>query len=259
MTGPLPEPSAAGRIAATVSAAPIPDEHASLLDLDPDLASLLGRERADSLGRQPLMTVVRVPAGAWRPPAGGLPAGTVAFGVLEGLLLREAGTRARASLSGPGDLVEPWSAAPDLRWIALRPLRLAVLGRPLMAALCSSPDVLVRLLARALRQESRRLDAAQDAGSGGDRARSIAPARRVADSDAARALDATREAVTAAFARASDAYDVAIATSAEVAQSSAATAAGRRPPSAPDPRDAAAAAGRGRRSRARDAPARPGR
>jgi hypothetical protein len=243
-----------------VTADPIPGgERASLLDLDPDLASLLGRERSDSLGRQLLMTVVRVPAGTWRPPAGGFPPGTVAFGVLDGLLLREAGSRARASLSGPGDLLEPWSAAPDVRWTALRPLRLAVLGRPLMAALSSSPDVLVRLLARALRQESRRLGAAQDAGSGRDRARAVAPARRAADRGPARGLEATREAVTAAFARASDAYGAAIASTAEVAQSSAATAAARRPPSAPDPRDAAAAAARGRRSPARDAPARPGR
>jgi hypothetical protein len=105
------------------------------------------------------MPVVRVPSGTWRPSSATLPPGTVALGVLEGLLLRETGAPGGASLSGPGDLVEPWGAHPELRWTACGPVRLAVVGRPLLSALRPWPDALGRLLGRALRQEARALGA----------------------------------------------------------------------------------------------------
>jgi hypothetical protein len=62
------------------------------------------------------MTVLRVPAGPWQSVPGALPAGTLAVGVLDGLLLRETAEPGGASLSGPGDLIEPWSARPALPW-----------------------------------------------------------------------------------------------------------------------------------------------
>jgi hypothetical protein len=115
------------------------------------------------------MPVLHAPAGR-RPREGDalLPPGTVAVGVLDGLLLRETPASGGAALSGPGDLLEPWTVRPELRWTVCLPLRLAVIGRELIAALQPWPQALASLLARALHGESGQLEALAVAGRRGD-------------------------------------------------------------------------------------------
>jgi hypothetical protein len=158
-------------------ARPAADERVCLLELDPQLESLLGPKGAEAVGRRPLMPVVCASVGPWRPA--GVPAGTAALAVLEGLLLRETREPGGASLSGPGDLVEPWTA--ELRWSAWLPLRMAVIGRPLLSALRPWPDVVARLLGRALQQESRGLPAQAMAYRANDEQRMLGQITHLAD------------------------------------------------------------------------------
>jgi hypothetical protein len=201
-----------------VTEQPFPDgERASLLDLDPELAALLGREGAERLGHSALMAVLRLPAGQVDPSdVGRPPHGTVALGVLEGLLLRETSEPGGAAISGPGDLVEPWDMRPELRWTACSPLRMAVLDRPLLSALQPWPELLARLLGHALAQESRRLEALAITGR---RERGLRPAE-----PGGRERDEDREAMIAAFARATHAHVNAVMTCRAVAGRLAASA-----------------------------------
>jgi hypothetical protein len=153
---PAPTGSIRRAVTAQPSAGP---QRASLLDLDPELAPLLRSAGAEAVGRSPLLPVLSLPPGRVDASAWTLPPGTVALVVLEGLLLREPLARDGAALSGPGDLVEPWSLRPGLRWTACAPLRVAVIGRPALFALQPWPEALARLLSRALSQESRQLEA----------------------------------------------------------------------------------------------------
>jgi hypothetical protein len=155
-------------------------ERASLHDFDPGLAALLGPDGAESVGREPLMPVVRAPAGRWARPGAALPAHTAALGVLDGLLLRETAEPGGAALSGPGDLVEPWPLRPELRWTACLPLRLAAIGPALLSGLRPWPQVAAALLSRALSQESGQLEALAIGARHGDDQRLLGQLGRLA-------------------------------------------------------------------------------
>jgi hypothetical protein len=114
---------------------------ASLLDVEPALAGVIGARDCAAFGHTAVLPVVLVAAGAWSPPARG--AGTLAFVVLEGLLVRVNGAR---DVFGPGDRIDPWSR--PLRWAACTEVRLALIGREYTHALSAWPTAAARLLAR---------------------------------------------------------------------------------------------------------------
>jgi len=118
---------------------------ASLLEVDPALARVIGWRAAAELGREPILPVLSVPAGPWLPPdREALDDETVALVVLDGLLV---GDVARDDVLGPGDVIVPWD--PDAQWRACTPLRLAVLGTRFSIALQAWPEAAARILTRA--------------------------------------------------------------------------------------------------------------
>ncbi len=121
------------------------DAAATLLQADPALARAVGARAATEIGHRAILPVLAVPAGRWDPPAAAhLGTGTVAFVVLDGLLVREAALR---DVLGPEDVLEPWDDG--TRWTACTPVRLAVIGARFVEALRPWPGATARLLARA--------------------------------------------------------------------------------------------------------------
>src|SRR3954452_20396383 len=102
-----------------------PGHTASLLEVEPRLARLVGAGQARAIGHRLILPVLTVTVGAWSPPAAeDLEPGTVAFAVLEGFLLGVDGAKV---VVGPGDRLAPWSE--ELQWTACTDVRLAMLGR----------------------------------------------------------------------------------------------------------------------------------
>jgi hypothetical protein len=120
---------------------------ASLLEIDPRLASLLGPFEAAAVGHRPVARVVAVEPGPWTPPSRAeLGEGTLALVVLDGLLLGDAPARV---LAGPRDRIEPWRA--ETRWTACTAVHAAVIGEPFVQTVRAWPSVMARLLAGAVR------------------------------------------------------------------------------------------------------------
>jgi hypothetical protein len=131
-----------------------------VLDHDPDLAEGLEAEATMRARHALTAPVIDVDVGDWRPDAALANGedGRLGVLVLEGLLAREVRIvgRSCAELVGAGDLVHPWggqqlSPPPvEVRWHALAPSRLAVLGRPFLHAVADYPDVVQRLVMRSI-------------------------------------------------------------------------------------------------------------
>lgn len=130
----------------------------SLLDLDRDLGRDLPDEDEQRAREDVVADVVRVDPGIWDPGPTTEPAmGGIGLFVASGFLVRSVtlGHRSAGELLGPGDVVRPWqedeprSSYPlTSRWRALRPVRLAILGRDTTHALCSFPSVIAQLSER---------------------------------------------------------------------------------------------------------------
>jgi hypothetical protein len=125
-----------------------PAIEASLLDVDPSLAHVIGARLAITKGRLPLLEVIAPAQGDWT-PAGSR------FAVLHGLLLcGDPGSEA-AGAFGPGDLIGagalaagPWTAGPRVS--------LAVIDDAFAALVRPWPQVEARMTARAGRQAASR-------------------------------------------------------------------------------------------------------
>lgn len=124
------------------------DRAASVLDADPRLVRALRAHDALAVGRAPLLPVLALSPGPWRPPErAALGERACVLAVLDGLLLHD-GTGVR----GPYDLVDPWAEGGE--WIACTPVRLAVVGAAFTDALEPWPDV-ARLSRRPREREVR--------------------------------------------------------------------------------------------------------
>jgi CRP-like cAMP-binding protein len=121
---------------------------ASLLDIDPTLAHVLGARVAVTTGRLPRLEVVAPAPGAWTPRAS-------RFAVLDGLLLCGDPGGEISGAFGPGDLI----GACDLEagtWTAGPHVRLAVIDESFTTLIRPWPQVEARMAARAARQEAAR-------------------------------------------------------------------------------------------------------
>jgi CRP/FNR family cyclic AMP-dependent transcriptional regulator len=108
---------------------------ASLLDVEPALARLIGARPAATVGRRPILPVLALAAGAqWSSGAEAL-----GFVVLAGVLVRAAPMRAMA---GAGDQL----AADGAAWAACSDVRVAVLGDEFTTALGAWPGAAQRLV-----------------------------------------------------------------------------------------------------------------
>jgi len=136
-----------------------------LLVEDPELSECLGPEAREQATAELIATVLRVPPGSWRPPP---PPDHCTLGllVLEGMLMRhvDIGGRLGLELLGETDLLRPWQPSDPttlpLRcdWTVLSSARLAWLDGRLAHQLARHPELMARLLERALRR-SRQLTA----------------------------------------------------------------------------------------------------
>jgi CRP/FNR family transcriptional regulator, cyclic AMP receptor protein len=135
-----------------------------LIDADPDLAAGLTPDRALEARaiRTWILTGAKGPWSAHRHvPAS---AGHIGLLLLEGIVAREVAIEDTISseLLGPGDVIVPWSesqergtAGENVRWVALAPIRAAVLDRPVAGALGTFPEIRQALLERLLVQGER--------------------------------------------------------------------------------------------------------
>ncbi len=147
-----------------------PHRTQSLLDLDPELGTLLRGERVQRATRDLQVRPHPLPRGDLD-PAALLTRSAADIGVLivSGIVLRQTDIHGEPSgeLLGPGDLIRP---APDeapsggfegtTSWLALRPLKVAPIGTPATLTLCRYPEVLVTLLER-IETRARRLTVTQ--------------------------------------------------------------------------------------------------
>jgi len=121
-----------------------------LLDVDPELGSLVPEDRLEAARRELDVEVHRLPQGPWRIGGEGADPQHVGLLLLDGVIAREVVVSDTISteLLGPGDLVRPWSVqtAPGLlrctvRWNALTESRVAVLDRRFGVQLGRWPEI----------------------------------------------------------------------------------------------------------------------
>ena len=128
-----------------------------LLDVDPDLGTLLSDDRLEAARRDLDVEVYRLAQGPWS--HGGEDANPEHVGLLlvEGVIAREVVVSDTVSteLLGPGDVVRPWSLQEppallqlSVRWIVLTESRVAVLDRRVGAHLARWPEVNAALIDR---------------------------------------------------------------------------------------------------------------
>ncbi len=136
---------------------------ASLLDLDPSLATALPAEQRELARARLLASTRRLEQGSWQPNRGAAP-GHLGFLLVEGLVAREldVGSGRSLELLLPGDLLRPAqedsSSFSSARWRVLRTAELAELDAPLAAGLGRFPLLVETLVARTM-QRSRSLAA----------------------------------------------------------------------------------------------------
>jgi CRP/FNR family transcriptional regulator, cyclic AMP receptor protein len=140
--------------------------HVHLLDLDRDLTEGLAPDREAAARRQLVVPFERVAAGLWQhgPDPFGARSG---LGLLmtDGLAVRRVALAARsaAELLAAGDLLQPWERDGDhaaypfaSSFRIIEPLGLAVLDGPTTQRLMAFPEIVSRLMGRAMAR-SRRL------------------------------------------------------------------------------------------------------
>ena len=137
---------------------------ASLLDLDPALATALPEGQREAARGQLLVATQRLATGPWQPPSAAPPRGHLGFLLVAGIVAREleVGSGRGLELLLPGDLLRPGqedaSSFSVARWRVLRTAELAELDAPLAARLGRFPPLVEALVARAM-QRSRSLAA----------------------------------------------------------------------------------------------------
>src|SRR4051794_26058537 len=133
-------------------------EMVRLLEVDPDLGSLLtGQRRADA-ERELAVRTHQVAVGPWDVSRlSGASADHVGLLLVDGVLSRElvVADQVSAELLGPGDLVRPWQAGNranllpvEALWSVLSPLTVAVLDRRFAAEIARFPEVTTALFER---------------------------------------------------------------------------------------------------------------
>lgn len=136
-----------------------PSESVNVLEEDSDLARKVPPPQFDRARRDAVARLLALEPGGWSPAdqAGTRP-GALGLLVLHGVLVQSAAMAGRqgVELCGAGDLIRPLDrkrdldaiVAPDVRWSALTPVRLAVLDARFTARMCSYPEVIGELCAR---------------------------------------------------------------------------------------------------------------
>jgi CRP/FNR family transcriptional regulator, cyclic AMP receptor protein len=148
----------------TVSARPA-SHVCNVLREDPDLAEAIPADRRAEAIQELSAREIRLPAGPW--PAEAMPGFSNGIGmlVLKGMMIRRVGIDGRygAELLGECDVLRPWQGedgSPTLAtttgWSVIDPTRLAVLDAQFARALVRYPELVGRLVGRAL-QRSRNL------------------------------------------------------------------------------------------------------
>jgi CRP/FNR family transcriptional regulator, cyclic AMP receptor protein len=132
-----------------------------LLEADPDLGRWLTPDEIVVARELSVVPVLRLPCGRWIPPACQNRKMHLGFLLLDGLIGRDellAGVRSTEFL-GPGELLQPWTQQSEdllvprnVRWVALEPTWLAVLGPSFVAATAPWPALRSALLERAMRR-----------------------------------------------------------------------------------------------------------
>jgi CRP/FNR family cyclic AMP-dependent transcriptional regulator len=132
---------------------------------DPDLGEAIPSSARSQAIQECIAPMVRIARGSWSGEAADAVGDGVGLLVLEGLLVRRVGVDGRfgAELLGEGDLLRPWQgedALPTLPrtagWRVLEPTSAAVLGWPATQRMARYPQLMGRLVARAL-ERSRNL------------------------------------------------------------------------------------------------------
>jgi CRP/FNR family transcriptional regulator, cyclic AMP receptor protein len=140
--------------------------HSTLIDLDPELGSLLAVERLPRARSDLRVEVLRMPAGPWdAAETRTVPPSTLALLVVDGVLARDVvmGSTRTTELLGPGDLLRPWDPLETptlvphlLEWTVLDAGRLAILDGDVSMRLALYPEVGAVLFERMIAR-SRRL------------------------------------------------------------------------------------------------------
>ena len=133
-------------------------ETVRLLEVDPDLGSLLGGQRRADAERDLAVRTHQVPVGQWDVSRlSSASADHVGLLIIDGVLSRElvVADQVSAELLGPGDVVRPWqtgnraSLLPvEALWSVLSPLTVAVLDRRFAAEIARYPEVTTALFER---------------------------------------------------------------------------------------------------------------
>lgn len=142
-----------------------PRASAALVDLDPDLGSLLDGDRLQRARAEVLARELVIARGLW---AGGALVGTsqrhLGLLLLHGAIAREVVLEDTVSMEliAPGDVIRPWAAArgPDLlqhrvRWQVLAEARLAVLDHAVAVGLARYPEISASIVDRIAAQTAR--------------------------------------------------------------------------------------------------------
>ncbi len=137
-----------------------------LLDVDPDLGTMLSDMRHEEAARQLLVRRHALATGPWDVSRlAGATADHVGLLIFDGVLSRELRIAGQLSteLLGPGDLVRPWQRptraallSVEVAWSVLSPVTVAVLDRRFAAEITHYPEVTAALFDR-LSERSLRL------------------------------------------------------------------------------------------------------
>ena len=135
----------------------------SLLDADPDLAAGVPADDLEAAHRRSVAAVIEVVPPDWdpRPVSAVAEPGWLGLFVIDGLMLRRVtvGKRAGCELFGPSDLLRPWDADGeyqplpiDIRWLVLKPVRLAVLDAAFVLRVAPWPSINSRIVSRVVQR-----------------------------------------------------------------------------------------------------------
>lgn len=131
---------------------------ASLLELDPDLAVLLGDERLEAARRELRVAVHVLDTGPWEVQRlSGTSPDHIGLLLIDGVLAREVlvSDTVSTELLGPGDVVRPWHLDGSasllrhvIRWNVLSRSRIALLDRRLASQLGAFPEIMAAVIDR---------------------------------------------------------------------------------------------------------------
>ncbi len=137
-----------------------------MLQEDPDLAEAVPEDRRDQAISELSAGEIRLPAGPWSGERLAAIHGGIGLLMLKGLMIRRVGLEGRygAELLGESDILRPWQGEDGgsatlpttTGWSVLAPTRIAVLDAQFARQMCRYPELVGRLVARAL-QRSRHL------------------------------------------------------------------------------------------------------